>query len=222
MISLCYPAELKNSMSYFHKTPVYIQWLYAGITWRRKKGKKLLYLTFDDGPIPEATTEILNILAEKGVKATFFCVGDNVRKHSDLFLRIIKEGHVVGNHTYNHLNGWKTELQDYIENVTSCKETMEKLNIKSNLFRPPYGKIKRKQIAALKKANYEIVMWDVLSGDFDKDLTAEGCLRKTMKSTSDGSVIVFHDNIKTIEIVREVLPSYIDHFKSKGFSFATL
>lgn len=209
-------------MSYLHKTPAYIQWLYSGIKWRKKSGKKLLYLTFDDGPVPEATPEILKILAERGVKASFFCVGDNVRKNPDLFLRIIKEGHVVGNHTYNHINGWKTDLQEYLKNVAACKKAMEIVNIKSCLFRPPYGKIKRNQIYALKKAGYEVIMWDVLSGDFDKNLTAEDCLRKTVKSTSDGSVIIFHDSIKAIEKVRQVLPVYIEHFQSKGFSFATL
>lgn len=209
-------------MSYFHKTPFFIQWLYPGLTWRKRAGKKLLYLTFDDGPIPEATPEVLQILKEKGVKASFFCVGDNIRKYPDIFLQLIEEGHVVGNHTFNHLNGWRNSLDQYVENVSLCTEIMKSFNIKSSLFRPPYGKIKRNQLSALNKKNYKIIMWDVLSGDFDHKIDHEECLRQTIKATTDGSIIIFHDSIKSIEKVRQVLPAYIDHFHSKGFSFVPL
>lgn len=209
-------------MPYFHKTPIYVQWLYPGLTWRKRSGKKILYLTFDDGPVPEATPDVLEILSNKGVKASFFCVGDNIKKHPELFLQIIKEDHVVANHTFNHLDGWDCALEEYVDNVELCKKEMEDQNIKSRMFRPPYGKINRKQIKTLKKAGYDIIMWDVLSGDFDANLSAKDCLKKSINATSDGSIIIFHDSIKSIDKVRKVLPSYIDHFQNEGFTFATL
>ena len=209
-------------MAYLHKTPFYIQWLYPGVTWKKKKGEKLLYLTFDDGPVPEATPEILQILNDKSIKATFFCVGDNVVKHPEIFTSIIRDGHAVGNHTYNHLNGWKTSSDHYLDNVMKCKNVMDRQNVKSGLFRPPYGKIQRRQIASLKKENFNIIMWDVLSGDFDKELDHRDCLKKTIKATTDGSIIIFHDSIKAIEKVRKVLPLYIEYFQNKGYSFASL
>lgn len=196
-------------------------WLYPALIWKKKPGKKALYLTFDDGPVPDATGWILHILAERNIKATFFCVGDNIRKYPEIFNRLINEGHSIGNHTYNHLNGWKCSMHEYGENVNKCDEQLRKKGIKSSLFRPPYGKIKNKQIKGLER-NFQIIMWDVLSGDFDPGITPEKCLKKTIKATADGSVIVFHDNNKSLATLKKVLPAYLDHFLAKGYKFLPL
>src|SRR5690606_7547607 len=147
---------------------------------------------FDDGPIPDVTPEVLNILKKYDVKATFFCVGDNIRKHPDIFDRIKKEGHQIGNHTYNHLKGWNTPHDLYLENTALCNTLTG-----TKLFRPPYGRATRAQYAQLKK-QYEIIMWDVMSGDFDEKLDPETCLNNVINHAENGSIVIFHDNIKAI------------------------
>lgn len=208
-------------MFYLTKTPFFLSWLYPALIWKKKPGEKVLYLTFDDGPVPDATDYVLHILKERHIKATFFCVGDNIRKHPELFHRLINEGHSVGNHTYNHLNGWKCSTQEYTENVERCVEELRKNGVESSLFRPPYGKIKKPQVDVLKK-HLQIVMWDVLSGDFDPGITPEKCLKNTTKATADGSVIVFHDNKKCLDKLKKILPGYLDHFLSRGYKFLPL
>lgn len=208
-------------MFYLTKTPFFLPWLYPGLVWKKKSGSNHLYLTFDDGPVPEATEWILQILAARKIKATFFCVGDNVKKYPEIFHQLIDGGHSIGNHTFNHLNGWKINLYEYVENVNKCNEELKKFGIESPLFRPPYGKIKRAQVDVLKR-KFNIVMWDVLSGDFDFKITSEKCLKRTIKATTDGSIIVFHDNKKSLDNLRKVLPAYIDHFLAKGYKFLPL
>ncbi|MCX6277184.1 MAG: polysaccharide deacetylase family protein [Bacteroidetes bacterium] len=178
--------------------------------------EKVIYLTFDDGPIPEITPEILEILEQFDVKATFFMVGDNVRKHQDIYQQVIEQGHAVGNHTFHHLNGWKTTPGSYIEDVYRCSDL-----VKSPLFRPPYGRFTPSQYLLLKK-DYRFILWSVLSYDFHKRTTPESCLANVINNTGNGSVVVFHDNIKSIEKVRYTLPRFLEHFLNNNFQFDRL
>jgi len=207
--------------AYFHKTPVWLRKLYPSLTWRMDGQEKVIYLTFDDGPIPELTPFVLSELEKVGVKATFFCVGDNINRNPHIFEEILKAGHSVGNHTYNHLNGWKHSTQAYIENVEMTTGLIQQyLPNWKKIMRPPYGKITSAQIKQL--SEYTIYMWDVLSGDFDHKLTAENCLSESVKASKEGSIVVFHDNIKASERLQTALPKYIDHFQNKGYSFLPL
>lgn len=193
-----------------------LNYVYPQAIWRKEKDINNIYLTFDDGPIPEITPWILDCLKEKKVKATFFCVGENVSKYPEIFQRILDEGHAVGNHTYNHLKGWATDDQKYFENI----EKSNKL-IQSNLFRPPYGRASKSQMKKLAK-DYQIIMWDVLTGDYDKNISPERCYKNCINYSRNGSIIVFHDNIKAIDNVQFALPRSIDYLLQKGFQFKTL
>jgi len=200
--------------------------LYPTLTWRKESaGQKHIYLTFDDGPIPEMTPDILKVLKKFEAKATFFCVGDNIRKYPEIFQKTQEEGHSVGNHTYHHLNGWRTPKSSYIENIALCTEVMQQHTIKpfssKILFRPPYGRISQTQIKALKH-KYEIVMWEVLSGDFMAKLSENRCLEKTTAYTKPGSIVVFHDNLKAKKNVDSVLPRYLEYFSEQGYTFNAL
>ncbi|GAB4333545.1 MAG: polysaccharide deacetylase family protein [Flammeovirgaceae bacterium] len=199
--------------------------LYPQLTWSRYSDEKVIYLTFDDGPVPDVTEWVLSQLFRYQAKATFFCVGDNIRKYPQIFENILKNGHNIGNHTFNHLNGWKTEKEKYFENIFECqavisKHCKETKNSKP-LFRPPYGRIKKEQIKGL-LPQYEIIMWDVLSGDYRKDISAETCLKKSVKHTENGSIVVFHDSYKAVKNLHYVLPRYLEHFLEKGYSFEGL
>jgi peptidoglycan-N-acetylglucosamine deacetylase len=186
------------------------------LVWKIPTDEKRIFLTFDDGPIPELTPWVLDVLQEYKAKATFFCVGDNVQKNPDIFNRIVREKHTVGNHTFNHLNGWKNKLDDYVDNIEEFQKYLE-----TDLFRPPYGKIKPKQIKKLKE-DYSIIYWTVLSGDFDENLKPEKCLHRIKKKTKAGSIIVFHDNMKAYPRIKYALPKYLEHFSQLGYSFDAL
>jgi peptidoglycan-N-acetylglucosamine deacetylase len=175
--------------------------------------EKKIYLTFDDGPTPEVTEFVLETLKRFNAKATFFCIGKNIDKHPGIFQKIISEGHAVGNHTYNHLNGWKTKTKNYLENISQCNSVC-----KTTLFRPPYGKLKFSQYSNL-KSQYSIIFWDVLSGDFDSTISAEKCLDNVLKNVRNGSVVVMHDSIKAFEKVKFVLPEVLENLKQKDFEF---
>jgi peptidoglycan/xylan/chitin deacetylase (PgdA/CDA1 family) len=197
--------------------PTYlIKSIYPKAIWRKEPTEKKLYLTFDDGPIPEITTWVLDVLKQYNVKATFFCVGNNVEKHPTIFQRLLDEQHAVGNHTYNHLNGWKTHSPLYLKNVSKCKEL-----VNSRLFRPPYGKMKKTQFNVLRRY-YSIVLWDVLSGDYDKKTSPEKCLKNVLDKYRNGSIIVFHDNIKAWTNLQFALPKFIEHALKEGYRFETL
>ena len=204
---------------YIHKTPAVIAALFPDILWSVNTNSKELFLTFDDGPIPEATPWVLDELDRYNAKATFFMVGDNIRKHPGIFEDVIKRNHTVGNHTFNHLKGWKSEDGEFYHNVNKTEEILNSSS--SNLFRPPHGRLKWSQYRALKN-RYKIVMWDVLSGDFSGNLSAENCLRKTIQATRNGSIIVFHDSAKTIKKLKVVLPQYLDYFTAKDYTFKAL
>lgn len=204
---------------YLVKSPLLLKWYYPSLTWNKSRTEKVIYLTFDDGPIPDVTDFVLKTLKDQQVKATFFCIGDNIRKHPSIFQRLLDEGHQVGNHTYNHLKGWKTDDATYLENFEQCQTLTG-----TNLFRPPYGRIRKSQIKDIRSRYPEmkIIMWDVLSGDFDLNLSPESCYHNVDKCVENGSIIVFHDSLKAFERMQYALPRVISNLKAQGYQFATL
>jgi peptidoglycan/xylan/chitin deacetylase (PgdA/CDA1 family) len=205
---------------YLVKTPLLLKKLYPGLIWNLNREERCIYLTFDDGPIPIVTPFVLKTLKQYNAKATFFCIGDNVVKNNDVFEQVKADGHTIGNHTFNHLRGWATRTDVYAENFKKCDALLN-----TPWFRPPYGRIKRKQITSLKQArnnNIQFIMWDVLSGDFDQDLKPETCLHNTLKSTTNGSIVVFHDSLKAFPRLEYVLPRAMKYWTKKGFVFKGL
>jgi peptidoglycan-N-acetylglucosamine deacetylase len=205
----------------FYRTPDWLSAMFPRFVWHQSRSEKKIYLTFDDGPIPDITEWVLETLAAKGAKATFFCVGDNIRKHPQVFERIVAGGHQVGNHTFNHLKGWKTPNDIYWKNIQDCDEIIVRHHAHSNLFRPPYGRITSAQVQKLRN-EYQIILWDVLTNDYDASLSTEKCLRKAIQSTKNGSIVVFHDSLKASKNLQFVLTRYLDHFAELGFSFERL
>jgi len=209
--------------SYWVKTRWFIKKVFPGFVWDVPSEQKTVYLTFDDGPIPEITQWVLDILQKHNIKATFFCIGDNIEKHPHIFQKVIDEGHTIGNHTFNHINGWNTPDAAYLQNVEECRLSIIKgVRTDAKLFRPPYGKIKPSQATAVKKMGYKIIMWDVLSADFDTTITPEQCLQNVIKNATNGSVIIFHDSIKAFTNLEYALPGVIEYLKKNGFSFGTI
>ena len=191
---------------------------YSSALWRVPTQEKKIFLTFDDGPIPEITPWVLSTLKQFNAKATFFCVGGNIEKHSEVFQQIISEGHSIGNHTYNHLNGWKTNTKEYLENISKWNSNC---NYETKMFRPPYGKLSLSQYSIL-KSQYSVIMWDVLSGDFDQTISEEKCLQNVLSKTREGSIVVFHDSIKAKKNLFFALPKFLEYFSEKKFSFSPL
>jgi peptidoglycan-N-acetylglucosamine deacetylase len=210
-------------MIYTHKTPSILKVIYRKALFKiPAESTKKIYLTFDDGPVPDATEYVLDELEKFNAKASFFCVGENISKHPYVFQKVMTKGHEIGNHTFNHKNGFKTSFKEYVENYDLCEEQIiESTGKRSRLFRPPYGQIKTSQYKFIKKES-KIVMWDVLSADFDPELSAESCLKNSIKHTEDGSIIVFHDNVKTFRKLQFVLPRYLQHFSEQGFGFSLI
>ena len=208
-------------MFYFHHTPGAVQWLYRDLMWSGDRQRPEGYLTFDDGPVPDATPDILDILGEHEVKATFFCVGDNVRKYPEIMERLLREGHHAGNHTFNHMDGWKVPDTIYMENVQACDDVLRAHGVAHAPFRPPYGRISRSQIKRL-SGSRNIVMWDVLTGDFDRKLTGDICYRRTVPHIRNGSVIVLHDNPKAVQRTLPLLPKLIRYIKSNDWECSLL
>lgn len=202
------------------RTPVFLRWLYPQLKWKVETSEKIIYLTFDDGPVPGPTEFVLEILQQYTAKATFFCIGDNVRKHPKVYDAIKQGQHTIGNHTFHHMKGWKTKNEVYLNDIRACEEQLNMAQTGTRLFRPPYGQIARSQIKLL--ADYEIVMWDVLSQDYSKSLSGERCLRGTISATRPGSIVVFHDSVKAERNLSYALPRYLQHFMEKGFSFHAL
>lgn len=202
---------------YLVKTPGWLRLLYPGCTWQMPAGQQTLYLTFDDGPHPVVTPFVLETLKNFNAKATFFCIGNNVAAQPHLYQRLLDEGHSVGNHTHNHVNGWKTPAADYVADYQLAAQ-----HISSTLFRPPYGRISRRQIKQLKITfpGIHIIMWDVLSGDWEPHLSPEKCFGQTVRAVRDGSIIVFHDSEKAFERMRYALPRLLERFTQAGYVFA--
>ena len=205
---------------FIQRTPWPIRKLYPQLTWS-KRTAQTIYLTFDDGPIPVITPFIQQTLSKFDVQATFFCVGENIKKYNDVAQASIEAGHKIANHTFNQLNGWQANKNLYSHNIELCESLINKLGVDNGLFRPPYGRITRKQIKII-KTSYEIVMWDVLTGDFSNNVSPEDCLQHSINATRDGSIVLFHDNIKAENNLRYALPRYIEHFLEMGFRFSLL
>jgi peptidoglycan/xylan/chitin deacetylase (PgdA/CDA1 family) len=195
----------------------------SGFIWKVRESKKNLYLTFDDGPVPGLTEYVIETLEEFKAKATFFCVGDNVRKNPELFRRLYRSGHAIGNHSCNHLNGWLTGAKEYVDNVEkSRREMMQAVpEIRITMFRPPYGKITPAQARRLKK-EYKIVMWSLLAMDFYPDHDAEKSLGEMKKHIEKGSIIVFHDNYKAEKKLKIMLPEILSRYSALGYRFESL
>ena len=205
-------------MSLWVKTNRFIKIFFSKYVWEIPNHEKKVFLTFDDGPIPEVTEWTLAQLKKYNAKATFFCIGENIQKHPEIFQEVIEHGHAIGNHTFNHLKGWGTDLNYYIENTKKCSETISKFQTPtSNLFRPPYGKIKPAQARALTKLGYKIIMWDVISMDFDQTISKEKCLKNVLKNIESGSIIVFHDSLKARKNLEYALPKTLEFLNEKGF-----
>lgn len=213
----------------FSKTPQWLKALYPECLWKVDTDKKVLYLTFDDGPIPEVTPWVLDELMKYKAKATFFCIGKNIDENPDIFKRIIAEGHSIGNHTYNHYNGWKYVNREYYENVEQGAEALARHLHPSPvtrhpslpLFRPPYGKLKPSQYKHLKD-KYRIVMWDVLTLDYSLQVSKTKVLNTAIKHAAPGSIIVFHDSLKAQPKLQYALPKVLEHFSALGYTFAAL
>ena len=186
------------------------------LLWRKSSSSKVIYITFDDGPVPEVTPLVLDLLDEYNIKATFFCVGENVEKYPEVYNEVLKRGHRTGNHTYNHLKGASVSTDEYVANVEKAS-----LRIESNLFRPPYGRIKKKQKKAL-KAGYEIIMWDVITHDYNSSLSPQTIMQNIRRYSRNGSLVVFHDSLKAERNMLTVLPLAIEYWNSKGYSFDVL
>ncbi len=205
---------------YWPRTPAWLMRLFPHAMWHGERTAKTIYLTFDDGPVPEVTPWVLAQLADYGAQATFFMVGDNVRKHPDIFSEVKTAGHRVANHTYHHLDGWQTDEKRYYEDIEMAQTILGDTG-QAPLFRPPYGHLTYRQYKHL-SARYRLIMWDVLSGDFDQSLTPQRCLARTIRLTRPGSVVVFHDSPKTHRLLRHVLPQYLAHFSRQGYNFKAL
>lgn len=201
------------------KIPFFVPFFYPKRIWHFSRTEKTIYLTFDDGPIPEITPWVLNELKKYHAKATFFCIGKNIEENPNIFREIIQEGHTVGNHTYSHFNANKTSEIDYFEDITLAEKYFEK---HPKFFRPPYGKLNSKKANFLFSKGFKIVMWDVLSADFDASITKETSFKNVIKNTEGGSIVVFHDSIKASKNLQYVLPKVLAYFTEKGFTFKAI
>lgn len=207
---------------YWIKTNRFIKWLFPKYIWNIPS-KDAVYLTFDDGPTPEVTLWVLEQLKNYNAKATFFCIGENIQKHPEIFKQIITDGHSVGNHSHNHLNGWQTQDDIYIENVASCQSQISNLQSQiCNLYRPPYGKITLSQSRKLRKLGYNIIMWEVLSADFDTTISKEKCLENVIENSKPGSIVVFHDSIKAFANLEYVLPKVLEFTKTTNYKLLAI
>ncbi len=203
------------------KTPFILPLVYPELVWKKNTQDKVIYLTFDDGPIPEVTEFVRKTLAKFDAKATFFCIGENVAKYPELLSNLIADEHSIGNHTYNHLNGWKTPTLEYCDNVEKCAAILRDNGVITKLFRPPYGRIQKSQIRVL-IPDYELIMWDVLSKDYNPNIDKETSWQQCKKHTSAGSIVVFHDSIKALATMQYVLPRFLEYFSSLGYRFDKL
>lgn len=207
-----------NRMKLWIKTHRIVKWLFPRYIWDYQTKEKTVWLTFDDGPIPAVTPWVLEQLSVHNARATFFCIGDNVRKHPDIFGKLLDAGHTIGNHTFNHWNGWKTPAPDYLANVMACREAIcERTDDRHRLFRPPYGRITRKQARVLRRQGYKIIMWDVVSADFDAGISPEQCVQNVVRNVRPGSIIVFHDSVKAWKNLEYALPKVLGFLTANGY-----
>lgn len=214
---------------HFFKVPSTIQWLIPSCTWRKDGRGKVIYLTFDDGPHPEITAWVMDELRKHQIKATFFCVGDNLKKYPEVAKKLLTEGHQIGNHTMHHIKGWKHKNIDYLKDIEDCETEIRKIHeqienkaAQPRLFRPPYGQIKPSQIKRLREKGYEIIQWSDLSCDYDKRLNCEKSLSALVKNAKSGSIVVFHDSEKAENQLKKILPRYLKALLADGYTFQTL
>jgi len=207
---------LQRKIMFKYKIPYILQLFYPNYTWKVNTQQKVVYFTFDDGPHPEITPWVLSELAKYNAKATFFMVGANIEKYPETFEKVIQSGNAIGNHTFNHLNGWKTKDENYFDNINKCKELIE-----SNLFRPPYGRIKSKQAKHILN-EFKVIMWDRLSRDYDINLNIEESLKAMKKLPSNGSIFVFHDSEKAFKNLKILLPELLNFYSLNGYQFEKL
>ncbi|MBN4085109.1 polysaccharide deacetylase family protein [Flavobacteriaceae bacterium AH-315-B10] len=215
-------------------TPKLAKSFFPDLVWDLPSKEKVLYLTFDDGPTPIVTDWTLDVLKQYNAKATFFCIGKNVEEHPTIFKRIVSENHSVGNHTYNHLKGWKINTKNYLKDIEEAQEVLnnqipnskyQELEIKNrqskivNLFRPPYGQIRPKQAKHLINLGYKVIMWNVLAKDWDASITEKKCFENVVSNASSGDIIVFHDSIKAKKNLQYALPRVLEYYSEKGFKF---
>ncbi|MBN3522097.1 polysaccharide deacetylase family protein [Algoriphagus lutimaris] len=206
----------------FHTVPFFIQRLFPKRIWSKNSEGNQVFLTFDDGPVPGVTDFVLQELSKRTMKATFFMVGDNVRKHSSLAKEVLSQGHQLANHTFHHLNGWKTNREKYLQDFLACNQIIEdQLGVQTKLFRPPYGLMTSAEAREISKT-HSIVMWNMLSGDYDLKLDHKEVLRKSVENTGPGSIVLFHDQQKTSSVLPRILPTYLDKLQDKGWTTATL
>lgn len=203
---------------FLHYSPFWLKWIYPDYIWRINTTEKKIFLTFDDGPIPDITEQVLETLEAYNARATFFCIGDNVRKHPSVFRKLMTGGHSIGNHTFNHLNGWKTDPVLYHENYLQGQNILAS---DTSLFRPPYGRIRKQQVQLL-PAETQIVMWDVLTGDYSPEISKERCLRESVRHARNGSIVLFHDSIKAQRNMEYTLPRFLQEFAGRGYQFEAL
>lgn len=206
------------------KYPSILRWLYPERL-SRVEGSQSIYLTFDDGPVPEITPWVLDQLRKYNAKGSFFCVGENIKKYPEIFKQIVSEGHRIGNHSFFHLDGWKTSTSEYIQDVLRTEKLLQKEfpeKLPPKLFRPPFGKIKNSQARKLSKKDFKIVMWDVISWDFDTNVKKETCYKNVIENASEGSLVVFHDSQKASKNLQYTLPKVLSYFAEKGYEFKSL
>ena len=201
---------------YFVKTPHIVKPLYPSAKWCVETNEKVLYFTFDDGPVPSVTDATFEILDSFSAKACFFLIGENIERHPDYIAKYAQNGHSIGNHSFQHLNGWKTPTAEYTSDVINASES-----IASTLFRPPYGRITRKQVKHL-ELEYTLCMWDVLSGDFDPTINVDSCIKNVVDHVEPGSIVVFHDSEKASKVMLASLPIILDQLKKRGYQFKAL
>lgn len=204
--------------AYWVKSPRWLSFIFKKRIWHFSPTEKTIYLTFDDGPTP-VSNFVLNQLENYHAKATFFCIGANIDKHPKIFDTLIKKGHSIGNHTQHHLNGWNTSTSAYINEIDLAEKRIGKNTLKSKIFRPPYGKCTKAQRKLIYDKGYKIIMWSVLSADFDASISKEKCLTNVLKNTKNGSIVVFHDSEKAKEKLQFVLPKVLKHFSRQGYQF---
>ncbi|WP_396157830.1 polysaccharide deacetylase family protein [Flavobacterium sp.] len=210
-------------MSFWVKTNYFIKKIFSNYVWDIANNENKVFITFDDGPTPEITEWTLDQLKKYNAKATYFCIGNNIEKHPKIFEKVFADGHSIGNHTFNHLRGWKTATKKYSNNVLLCQsEIANHTSQITNLFRPPYGKIKPSQSKKLRALGYKIIMWDIISYDFDAETSKEKCLNNVLKNIKSGSIIVFHDSLKAERNLKYVLPKTLEFLEEKGFVCANI
>lgn len=201
---------------WIEQLPCFLRSLYPDVIWRKETAEKSVYLTFDDGPIPEVTPWVLGMLDRYQVKATFFCVGENVKKHPEIYREVMDRGHRMGNHTHTHIRGFFTSKRNYLENVELASQYID-----TRLFRPPHGELRRSQLRALKQ-QYEVVQWDVITRDYDRSISGERVFENVRKYVRNGSIIVFHDSLKAERNLRFALPRALEWLQQRGYSFNLL